>query len=104
MNFILMQAGYPPVIIPVEERNRYYTTLKQANDGDLRPFIRFVAEHADKALQVIKFPIIHGFRLTSLNLYISNLEMYKFKGRGSIIIEKLTLCFKFIRIENFFRF
>lgn len=58
MNFILMQAGYPPVIIPVEQRSRYYVALKQANDGDLRPFIRFVAEHADKALQVcfhIKF-------------------------------------------------
>lgn len=52
MNFILMQAGYPPVIIPVEERSRYYATLKAANEGDLRPFIRFVAEHVDKALQV----------------------------------------------------
>jgi hypothetical protein len=65
MNFILMQAGYPPVIIPVEQRSRYYTTLKEANEGDLRPFIRFVAEHADKALQVFfvsKLKISFKFR------------------------------------------
>lgn len=51
MNFILMQAGYPPVIIPVEERAKYYLTLKSANDGDLRPFIRLIARLTDECLQ-----------------------------------------------------
>jgi Fic family protein len=51
MNFILMQAGFPPVIIPVEERGRYYVTLQNANEGDLRPFIRFIAEQTDKTLE-----------------------------------------------------
>jgi fido (protein-threonine AMPylation protein) len=51
MNFILMQAGFPPVIIPVEERGKYYLTLKSANDGDLRPFIRFIAKMTDDSLQ-----------------------------------------------------
>ncbi|KAI1725050.1 fic/DOC family domain-containing protein [Ditylenchus destructor] len=51
MNFILMQAGFPPVIIPVEERSRYYSTLQQANQGDLRPFIRFIAEQTDRTLE-----------------------------------------------------
>jgi len=51
MNFILMQAGFPPVIIPVEERSRYYHVLQQANDGDLRPFIRFIAEQTDRTLE-----------------------------------------------------
>uniref|UniRef100_A0A7E4VR13 protein adenylyltransferase n=1 Tax=Panagrellus redivivus TaxID=6233 RepID=A0A7E4VR13_PANRE len=51
MNFILMQAGFPPVIIPVGERGRYYATLKDANDGDLRPFIRFIAQMTDDCLQ-----------------------------------------------------
>lgn len=36
MNLILMRAGFPPVIIKLEERARYYETLKMANDGDLR--------------------------------------------------------------------
>lgn len=70
MNFILMRAGifirqkrmkinnhnlrsgFPPVIIPVEERGRYYDALKEANGGDLRPFIRFIAEMTDRALEV----------------------------------------------------
>lgn len=57
MNFILMQAGFPPVIIPVEQRSRYYLTLQQANKGDLRPFIRFIAEQTERTLDVTVFII-----------------------------------------------
>lgn len=57
MNFILMQAGFPPVIIPVEQRSRYYLTLQQANKGDLRPFIRFIAEQTERTLNVTVFII-----------------------------------------------
>lgn len=52
MNFILMEAGFPPVIIRVEDRLRYYATLQKANEGDLRPFIRFIAEQTNRTLQV----------------------------------------------------
>ncbi|KAK0397783.1 hypothetical protein QR680_002268 [Steinernema hermaphroditum] len=51
MNLILMQAGFPPVIIPVEERLTYYKCLQEANQGDLRPFIRFIAKLTDNTLQ-----------------------------------------------------
>lgn len=50
MNWILLRAGFPPVIIPVERRHRYYQVLREANDGDLRPFIRFIAELAERTL------------------------------------------------------
>lgn len=43
MNLILMQSGYPPIIIPVEKKQLYYQHLQTANDGDVRPFIRFIA-------------------------------------------------------------
>ncbi|VDM47604.1 unnamed protein product [Toxocara canis] len=52
MNLILMQAGFPPIIIPVEERGDYYHSLNAANAGDLRPFIRFIAKQTDATLQV----------------------------------------------------
>lgn len=55
MNFVLMQAGFPPIIIPVEQRARYYFTLQQANEGDLRPFIRFIAEQTNRVLDVLFF-------------------------------------------------
>uniref|UniRef100_A0A915AXL3 protein adenylyltransferase n=1 Tax=Parascaris univalens TaxID=6257 RepID=A0A915AXL3_PARUN len=53
MNLILMQAGFPPIIIPVEERSDYYHTLSAANSGDLRPFIRFIAKQTDATLQAL---------------------------------------------------
>lgn len=67
MNFILMQSGFPPVIIPVDDRGRYYTTLQAANEGDLRPFIRFIAELTDKALEVRLLIKLLGFRRSKLD-------------------------------------
>ena len=42
MNLILMQSGYPPVIIRKQDRGKYYDYIQQANEGDVRPFIRLV--------------------------------------------------------------
>ena len=50
MNLILMQAGYPPIIIQKEERLKYYEYLQTANDGDVRPFIRFIARCTERTL------------------------------------------------------
>lgn len=52
MNLILMQAGYPPVIIRKQDRAKYYEYLQQANEGDVRPFIRFIAQCAEQTLDV----------------------------------------------------
>ncbi|PAV60174.1 hypothetical protein WR25_18516 isoform A [Diploscapter pachys] len=52
MNLILMKAGFPPVILPVQTRANYYATLHTANLGDLRPFIRYVANQIDHSLQL----------------------------------------------------
>ncbi|GIY86144.1 protein adenylyltransferase Fic [Caerostris extrusa] len=43
MNLILMRDGYPPVIIRKQDRSIYYNTLQMANEGDVRPFVRFIA-------------------------------------------------------------
>lgn len=50
MNLILMQAGYPPVIVRVEDRQTYYDTLQLVNMGDVHPFIRFIAECTERTL------------------------------------------------------
>ena len=44
MNLILMQGGYPPVIIRVEDKHLYYQHIEAGNNGDIRPFIRFIAQ------------------------------------------------------------
>ncbi|GMS98977.1 hypothetical protein PENTCL1PPCAC_21152 [Pristionchus entomophagus] len=51
MNLLLMRSGFPPVILPVEDKALYYTLLHTANLGDLRPFVRFVAKHTRNTLQ-----------------------------------------------------
>ena len=50
MNLILMQHGFPPVIIRKQDRLRYYQYLVTANDGDVRPFIRFIAKCTERTL------------------------------------------------------
>lgn len=74
MNTILMRFGFPPVVIQKQQRyltnhkpitNRltfarfissrrlpYYNYLQMANEGDIRPFIRFVAEATEKTLDL----------------------------------------------------
>ncbi len=50
MNLILMKSGFPPVIIRKQDRLPYYRHLVTANEGDVRPFIRFVAECTERTL------------------------------------------------------
>ncbi|KAK0088677.1 hypothetical protein PV325_011096 [Microctonus aethiopoides] len=52
MNTILMQAGYPPVIIHKQHRHKYYEFLQIANMGDVRPFVRFIAECTEQTLDL----------------------------------------------------
>jgi len=60
MNLILMKEGIPPVSIQVRDRWTYYQTLTQANEGDVRPFVRFVAtctrQTLDDYLLVARLP------------------------------------------------
>ncbi|KAF6200068.1 hypothetical protein GE061_006368 [Apolygus lucorum] len=52
MNMILMNAGFPPVIILKQDRQKYYQMLVTANEGDIRPFVRFIAECTERTLDM----------------------------------------------------
>ncbi|XP_076637376.1 FIC domain protein adenylyltransferase [Colletes latitarsis] len=52
MNMILMQAGYPPVIVHKQHRHTYYENLQIANTRDIRPFVRFIAECTEQTLDL----------------------------------------------------
>ena len=43
MNLILMKDGHPPAIVRNEQRRKYLEVLGQADNGDLNPFIEFIA-------------------------------------------------------------
>lgn len=75
MNTILMRSGYPPVIIPKQWRHKYYDFLQLANEGDIRPFVRFVADCTDKTLDLFLWAtseLSHQVPLLSQNEYSSH--------------------------------
>jgi Fic family protein len=52
MNLILMQNGYPPVVIKMDDRQNYYALLSRADNGDSWPFIEYIAERLLSSLQL----------------------------------------------------
>jgi Fic family protein len=45
MNLELMQAGFPPAVLPVERRLAYYDALEAAHvRGEPEPFVAMIAE------------------------------------------------------------
>lgn len=53
MNFILMQHGYPPVIIKTEDKENYYSVLRQADAGILESFIEYIAQNLVRSLETM---------------------------------------------------
>lgn len=44
LNFLLMQCGYPEIVIRIEERDRYYESLISADRNDLAPLIELICD------------------------------------------------------------
>lgn len=53
MNFILMQFGYPPVIIKTEDKENYYAVLRLADADELEPFIEYIAQNLTRSLEIM---------------------------------------------------
>jgi Fic family protein len=67
MNLILMQNGYPAVVILRNDRKRYYNALRRADDGDYKPFILLMAISIERSLDLY-LRAIKEERGTSLEL------------------------------------
>lgn len=52
LNLILMQKGYPLVIILKHDRKKYYNVLQKADAGDLKPIVRFIAQSVERSLHI----------------------------------------------------
>jgi Fic family protein len=50
MNLYLIRHGYPPVIVQKEDRQLYYDALRQADEGNVKPFTFFIARAVNDAL------------------------------------------------------
>jgi len=53
MNFILMQFGFPPVIIKTEDKENYFSALRQADAGLIEPFVEYIAKNMVRSLEII---------------------------------------------------
>lgn len=53
MNFILMQNGYPPVIIKTEDKAKYISVLQQADAGIIEPFISFISDNLSDSIELM---------------------------------------------------
>jgi Fic family protein len=52
MNLILMQQGYPPVVIKMDDRRNYYSLLNRADRAEGWPFVEYIVESLRTSLQV----------------------------------------------------
>ena len=50
MNLILLQKGYPLVAILKNDRKKYYHVLEQADAGNLKPLVQFIAQAVERAM------------------------------------------------------
>lgn len=76
MNIMLLQAGYPLVVILKNDRKKYYDTLSKSDNGDLLPFIKFVAQSVERSLNIYLETIFEN-KLKS-DRYLSLTELSKF--------------------------
>lgn len=52
MNLLLMQNGYPLVVILKNDRKKYYDVLSNADGGKYEPLIRFIAQAVERTLNI----------------------------------------------------
>lgn len=52
MNLLLMQAGYPLVIILKNDRKKYYDVLNKADSGKYEPLVKFIAQSIEQSLDI----------------------------------------------------
>jgi Fic family protein len=52
MNLLLMQAGYPLVIILKNDRKKYYDALDKADSGKYDPLVKFIAQSIERSLDI----------------------------------------------------
>ncbi|WP_338360076.1 Fic family protein [Yeosuana marina] len=53
MNFILMQSGLPPIIIPTQEKSNYLNGLEQADAGNIEAFFTYLSEKLITSLELM---------------------------------------------------
>jgi Fic family protein len=71
MNILLLQEGYPLVVILKNDRKKYYEGLDKADKGEFAPFVSFVARAVERSLNIYLKTLLpakdHGEKFLSLS-------------------------------------
>jgi Fic family protein len=52
MNLILMQKGYPLVVILKNDRQKYYRALEKADKGNMQDIEKFIAQAVERSMNM----------------------------------------------------
>lgn len=75
MNLLLMQAGYPLVIILKNDRKKYYDVLDKADSGKYEPLTKFIAQSIERSLDIYLETLTPA--TTKLEKFVSLTEISK---------------------------
>ena len=53
MNLVLMQYGFPPAVIKTQEKQAYFSALRQADGGQFEAFADYIAEQVCHSLRIM---------------------------------------------------
>ncbi len=53
MNFILMRHAYPPVVVKTNDKENYFSVLRQADVGNIDPFFDYIALNLIHSLEIM---------------------------------------------------
>ncbi|MDR3642564.1 MAG: Fic family protein [Candidatus Doudnabacteria bacterium] len=73
MNVLLMQAGYPLVVILKNDRKKYYDALDKADKGKPQSFVQFVAQAVERSMNIYLKTLIPSKQKKEKYLLLSEL-------------------------------
>lgn len=76
MNYHLLRNGYPPMIIPTEQKKSYLRALQRADARDFAPFVQFLEKQLVRSLE-LKLRAARGESVEEKNDWEKELELLK---------------------------
>ncbi len=74
INVILLQQGYPLITILKNDRKKYYQSLSKADNGDIIPFITFIAQSVERSLNIYLETITESKSIDDKYLLLSKIS------------------------------
>lgn len=66
MNLFLMKYGYPITVVLKNDRKKYYQTLREADNGNMKPFIDFIGYCINRSLDIYLSAFKKGMEYISI--------------------------------------